>query len=359
MAITAKTRRLANELRAELVRVTDGHQRAMLDAWVRAWDEVAPDLRDTLEQIIREAKGGAVSHGALLRNARLRRSLAHIADRLDRLTRDAGVQVTGDLRGLIDAAGEAQAAIIASQLPGVGQDLVDLDAWSRVDTRQIDAIVRRTTEQITAAHYPISERAYAAVQRELTRGIASGANPRVTARRMVARAEGPFNGGLGRALTIARTETLDAYREASRLSQVEHADVLDGWQWQASLGKRTCPACLSMSGQVFPLSTPGPEGHQNCRCARLPVVKSWRDLGFDVDEPESVLPSSSDYFEGLTAAEQRDILGDTGYDAWKRGDWPMSQWAVKRETPGWRDSYVVARPPRPSSGSRAGRTRVA
>lgn len=357
MAITAQTVRLSERLRAQMVRITDAHDRAAILAWARAWDEVAPDLRDTIETLIRDAEDGYVSRTELLRNARLRRHLAHIADRLDALTTEHRIRVVGDLHALCETAAAAQTAIIASQLPRAQRaSTIDLDAWAKADPRQLDAIVRRTTEQITARHYPISDQAYAAVQRELVRGVAAGSNPRQTARRMVARAQDGFNGGLNRADTIARTETLDAYREATALGQRAHADVLDGWQWQASLSSRTCAACLSMNGSTWALTDPGPEGHQRCRCTRLPIVKSWADLGFDVPEPPSVLPSSADYFDGLSAADQQAILGQRGYDAWKRGDWPMSDWARKRSTDGWRDSWVPATPP---AGPRGTRSRVA
>lgn len=345
MAITTRTARLAARLRAELLRVTDAHERDILTAWTKAWGEVAGDLEDTLAKLITDAGDGRLSTATLLRNQRLQHQLAHIADRIDQLAADNQVRISGDLRDLLNTAGSAQAAIIASQLP-TDQDLVDLDTWSRVDTRQLDAIVRRTTEQITARHRPLTRQAYAAVQRELVRGVAAGSNPRANARRMVARAGERFDGGLGRALTIARTETLDAYRAASALGQAEHADVLSGWQWGASMGKRTCPACLAMNGQEFPLSTPGPEGHQNCRCARLPVVKSWADLGFDVPEPPDAMPSTQDFLNSLTASEQRELLGSARYDAWKRGDFPISKWATKRQTDGWRDSWVPTAPPK-------------
>lgn len=352
MAITQQTLRLTNRLRAELLRVTDGHQHDTISAWTRAWDEVATDLQTTIEKLLTDADGGRVSTTALLRNNRLRQQLAHIADMLDGLAHDNGVRVVGDLHALCEHAGAAQAAIIASQLPEQHRGDIDIDAWSKVDTRQLDAIVRRTTQQITSRHRALSPRAYSAVQRELVRGVAAGSNPRQTARRMVARAGERFDGGLGRALTIARTETLDAYRAASQLAQAPHADVLDGWEWGASMSKRTCPACLGMNGQTFPLSTPGPEGHQNCRCARLPVVKSWADLGYDVEEPPSVLPSTQDFLDSLSAREQRELLGSARFEAWQRGDFPVEKWATKRSTEGWRDSYVPARPPK-SSGTRA------
>lgn len=343
MAVTARTRRLTEQLRKDLLAQANAHDAAMIQAWARAWDEVAPDLEATLLQLIGE--GQEVSRATLLRSNRLRKVLAHIADELERLTEANRVAVTGDLRGIITQAGQAQAAIVASQLPAA-QRLVDTDAWSRVDKRQVDAIVRRSTQQITARHYRLSDQAYATVQRELVRGIAAGTNPRATARRIIKRTEGAFNGGHARALTIARTETIDAYRSAAKVAQDQHRDVLAGWVWEASMSSRTCRACMGMHGTEHPASEEGPLGHQNCRCARLPKVKSWRELGFDIDEPPSLIPDAGRYVESLSVADQEAMLGAAGRAAWARGDWPMEKWARRRSTDGWRDSYAPAPVPK-------------
>lgn len=349
MAVTARTLRLQRELEQSLAAVTDAQARALVSAWVDAWDEVAPDLHATLTDML--TAGTQVTRAQLLRSNRLRRVLAVIADHLEQLAKDAGVSITGDLRGVIDTAGSAQASVVDSQLPPGFMDPADLDTWSRVDDRQIRAIVTRTTQQVTSLTKPLSDEAYQAVRRELIRSIAAGSSPRDAARRMVARAERGFNGGLNRALTIARTEMLDAHRAAAALGQEAHADVLANWVWLASLSSRTCPACLAMHGTTHPLSEPGPYGHQQCRCSRMPTTKSWTELGFEgIEEPASLIPDAQGFFDGLSTADQKQILGAKAYDAWVRGDFPMDQWAVRRSNDGWRDSYVPARPPSPKGG---------
>lgn len=344
MPTTPEALRLEDQLRREFAQIVDAQTRDLVRAWAIAWDEVAPDLRDTLTQLLTDTEDARLTRTVLLRSKRLAKALSAIADELDRLSAVAGVRITRDLRAIVDQAGQAQARIISSMLP-VDQDLVDLDAWSQVNKRQIDAMVRRSTQQITSLRRPLSRTAYAAVQRELIRGIAVGSNPRATASRIVARAERGFNGGLSRALVISRTETIDAHRVAAAAGQKQHADVLAGWVWLASLSSRTCPACLSMHGTVHPLSEPGPLGHQQCRCARMPQTRPWSELGFDVDEPEDLTPDADEFFERLTPADQKKILGQDGYQAWSSGDFPRSAWATRRETAGWRDSYVPATPP--------------
>jgi hypothetical protein len=238
-------------------------------------------------------------------------------------------------------------------LPPGTFDPRSLATWSRVDERQIEAIVRRTTERITSRTRALSRESQSAVRRELIRAVASGSNPRVTAQRIVSRAEGRFNGGLSRALVISRTEMLDAHRAAAAVGQAQHADVLAGWIWLSALDSRTCPSCWGKHGSQHPASEPGPFDHQQGRCARMPVTKTWADLGIDLPEPPSVVPDASEVFGALTADEQRSVLGPARYEAFAAGRFPMDQWSVRRSNPGWRDSYAVA--PAPQSGGRVSR----
>lgn len=352
MAITRRTLQLEQQLRDGLARITDAHTRALVSAWADGWNETEEDLtRALLEQLL---AGDAVSRAQLLRSTRLRKALSLIEDNLRTLSREAGILIVGDLRGVVDAAGGAQASVIDSQLPPHSVDLVDLDAWSQVSERQIRAIVKRSTEQITSSLNPLAPQTFEVVRRELIRGVVSGSNPKETARRMVARAQQRFNGRLGltRALVISRTETLDAHRDAARLGQEQHTDVLTGWEWLAQLDSRTCPSCWARHGTLHPLDEPGPLDHHQGRCARCPRTKSWAELGFDIPEPPSIVPDAEAKFASLSVAEQLKILGPSRHEAWVLGRFPMWRWSARRSNAGWRDSYVPASPPKGGRSSR-------
>lgn len=352
MAVTAETLRVQAELRASLDHIVDNQTRDLVAAWADAWDEVAPDLTAALlEQLV---AGEQITRAQLLRSTRLRKALQVIKGQLQDLSDQAGVRIVADLQDVIDTAGAAQASVIDSQLPPNADQLVDLDAWSRVDGDQVAAIVQRSTEQITSLARPIPAEQYAILRRELIRGMAAGSNPRETARRIMRRTEGRFNGGLTRALVIARTETLDAHREAARLGRMAHADVLGGWTWLAKLDARTCPSCWAQHGSLHRLDEQGPNDHQQGRCTAMPTTKPWADLGIDIEEPPSLLPDAASEFAALSPAQQKAVLGPARHAAWVRGEFPMDLWSVRRTTDGWRDSYGVA--PAPSSGGRRSRS---
>lgn len=343
MSVTDDTLLLAAALKRDLQKITDQHTRDLVAAWARAWDEIRGDLDRALRDLADQAGEGRITRAAVRRSTRLREALNIATSELERLAQDAGIRIVGDLQAIVTAAGQAQHGLVASQLPPQGQHLAV--SWDRADRHALRAIVERSTEQVTSLTKPLSDDATAAMKRELIRGIAGGTNPRDTAVRMLARSEGAFNGGLTRALTISRTETLDAYRAGARLAQLLNNDVLAGWIWLADLDKRTCPACVSMNGSEHDLDEQGPDGHQNCRCTRLPLTKTWRELGFDLPEPASTLPDSRDWFDGLDQGEQVHLLGRGRFDAWTRGDLPISDWAVRRQNTGWRDSYVPVKVP--------------
>lgn len=341
MAVNDRTLALILAQRRELAAITDAQARDITAAWARAFDEINADMQAAITDMLADAGGDAARVSRIVRLRKANAALKIAADQLQRLAQASGVRISDDAVRVINAAVGGQAALVISQLPpGFTTNLL------RVDAGQMQAIVERTTQQITARHYALSQEATAAMKRELLRSIPIGDNPRTAARNIVNRVEGRFNGGLTRALTIARTESLDAYRTAAQRQQQTNADVLGSWQWVASLSARTCPACLSLHGSRHPLEEPGPEGHQNCRCARVPVTKTWRELGIDLDEAPSVLPDGGVWFNSQPAETQRKILGPTRYEAWRAGGYPREAWAVKRHTPGWRDSWVPSPVPR-------------
>lgn len=342
MSISAATLDVLDDYRTAATRITDAHTRTLVAAWVEAWNDIADELEDTLIGLA----VGDPTQSKLRRSRKLAAALDTIGSQLDDLARRTGLVIVGSLPSALEVAGTSSAAILRTQLPGipgVGSLIVD---WDRVDPRAIAAIINRTTGRIHASTLPLSDEAIVAMRRNLIRGLATGDNPRDTARRMLLDTEGTFNGGLSRALRISRTETLDAMRAAAAATDQANKTVTKAWEWVATLTERTCPACWGMHGQTFPLTTPGPLGHQNCRCTRVPVLASWKDLGFDgIEEPPSLMPDAEATFAGLPEADQVAILGPRRFQAWQAGNYPIGSWATRVENPDWRPSYHVSKAP--------------
>jgi hypothetical protein len=111
-----------------------------------------------------------------------------------------------------------------------------------------------------------------------------------------------------------------------------NSDLIAAVQWVSTLDSRTSPACRIRDTLKYKPGTHAPIGHKipwgsgpgrihwNCRSCSAPVTKSWRDLGFDIDElsPETrasmdgQVPADQTYNQWLakqSAKRQDEILG--------------------------------------------------
>lgn len=345
MATTRETLRLLRGMRIEVSATVDETTRALVRAWARAWDELSRDWQAAVTDLMTQSADGEwPSRYTVTRAERTLKALDATRNALLDLGDTAGVRIVETLPDLTSQAALWEARLIGSQMPpraGTAAELVT--RFDRINPASLEQIVRRTTGQITSLLLPLSIEATAAMHALLIRGIAVGDNPRTVARQMMRRLQGAFNGGLTRALVVARTEMLDAHRNAARAQDIANTNVLAGWQWVAQLDHRTCPSCWAQHGSEHPVDEAGPLDHQQGRCARVPLPKSWRQLGFDVPEPPSALPDARAVFDAMPEADQVAVMGAPRLDLLRSGQMQWGDLSVRRSTIGWRDSYA----PRP------------
>jgi SPP1 gp7 family putative phage head morphogenesis protein len=340
MAVTPETLRLVDGMRVQIDTTVDATAADLIRAWAAAWDEVAGEWQAALADLVAGTTGGHwPTRGKVLRAERARRALEVTEAALDQVVAGSEARVLQAVPTLTVSAADWSARIVASQLPPLLPAGAAV-AFNRVDPAAVTSIVERTTEQIHALHYPLQRDAVREMKRTLVRGVAVGDNPRRAAGIMLQRTQGVFNGGRNRALVIARTEMLSAHRAASREADRANADVVGGWQWIASLDRRTCPSCWAKHGTTYPVDEDGPNDHQQGRCTGIPVTKSWTELGFNIDEPPSVLADAEATFKGLPEADQLAIMGRARLDLLNGGQASWADLSRRRTTPGWRDSYV-------------------
>lgn len=193
--------------------------------------------------------------------------------------------------------------------------------------------------------------AAAAARAALAEGLALGWNPKRIARRMVADARGLAT---ARARTIARTETMRAWRAAHHATYQQNADVVGGWVWHSARDRRTCALCWSMHGTVHPVDEPM-AAHVNCRCRpialpdlppralhdyvaytteRLP--KGMRGGG---KAPRGAVPHDASPGERLFAtlpdADRRVILGAARYRLYQAGQLRLADVVGYHDSPVW------------------------
>jgi SPP1 gp7 family putative phage head morphogenesis protein len=181
--------------------------------------------------------------------------------------------------------------------------------------------------------YRLIEAAYPemvdAVTRELVVGIAEGTPVREIARGIVAMWGQHMGMPLIRALTIARTETLRAYR-AANADQMKTAGIKT-YIRRCALSDRTCPACLALDGKEYPTDELFVI-HPNCRCFMAPKIP-----GIDY----SKFKTGKEWFYQLPEARQRAIVGPGKYD-WLTSGGDFEKLATVKHDDTWGDTIRQA-----------------
>ncbi len=137
-----------------------------------------------------------------------------------------------------------------------------------------------------------------------------------------------------------RTMVMGIANEARHKTLSEDSDVVKGFQWIATLDGRTCADCAARDGLTWDLEGNGLDGntfpyetppiHPSDRCTLTPVLKSWEELGFDLEEMDDSTRASMDgqvpdklnfeeWFDTKGAAFQAKWLGPGRYELWQKG----------------------------------------
>lgn len=85
------------------------------------------------------------------------------------------------------------------------------------------------------------------------------------------------------AATLARTITNHVATQAREAVYRQNRDIMEGYEWVATLDSRTSLICASRDGTIYPfgndpIKNPKPPAHFSCRSTIVPVVKSQFSL---------------------------------------------------------------------------------
>lgn len=165
------------------------------------------------------------------------------------------------------------------------------------------------------------------VGRTLLGGIASGRSVDELARDLRSVA----NLSRHRALTIARTESIRAYREAGHQTALQNSQVLIGWIWQSTRDRRTCAACLAMHGTFFELSE-RLSSHPNCRCVPIYISRAWAQ---SPQRMARLTETGEDWFSTQSLEVRRQVLGIAGAEAYDAGRVKLQSFVGHGRHPRW------------------------
>jgi SPP1 gp7 family putative phage head morphogenesis protein len=315
--------KVADRFRSRLLSHDEKASGEVADAYLLAYRRIRPQIDKLITQIrLARLSGGIVDTAWLVaRRDRLEAlqqqivtELTHFAPQAARLTSNA--QSSAVESGISDSinlihAGAGNHPFKMATAPG-----------TRVSSRAVESIVGFASDgsPLSNLFRALGPSAARRVREQLITGVTLGYSTDKLASTM----RDAFGNDMARALTIARTETLRAYREASRLTYAENADLLDGWIWRSARTSRTCALCWAMDGtQHAPDETMA--SHPNCRCVMIPLVK-----GSDTSREKG-----STAFEKLPPAEKESVLGPAKHDAYLAGDLHLTDLVGERRDPRW------------------------
>jgi len=330
----AELDRLAARFRADLLAQENRATSRMVRAYSAATARLNRDLARITKRIEEaQAAGEPLGISWLFQQERLASLKRETEAQVAAFARDAAQETAERQAQAVAAATEQAPQLVTAALgPGPASAIAGVNAsFARLPTSALEELVgrlgdgsplRRLFGELPAM---VSER----LETALVAGLAGGMSPRVIAREA---ADG-VNLGLNRALLISRTEVLRAHREASRRSYEANADILEGWVWTAQLGPRTCASCWALHGSFHSLDERLDE-HPAGRCSAIPRTRSWQELGyFGIEDTRPEVEVGSDLFARQDEGLQRAVLGNAGFEAYRRGDVRLTDFVAQRDNP--------------------------
>lgn len=246
---------------------------------------------------------------------RLEALLKEIRTTLQETYNEAGAELKQQMLDFAGVQTEATAAMIATQLP-VSYNIAQASA------EQLAAIVNTAPITVGADKKLLLEEIFkslAAGKEEMIRGaIRMGMVEGETIDQMVRRLKGTRanqykDGALEvsrrHAETMTRTIVNHTSNQAMQATYKNNAEVVKGWVFTATLDGSTSLTCRALAGTVWPIGEgPIPPRHISCRSIAVPELKSWREMGIDLDE----LPP------GMRASKDGPVSADISMDSWMR-----------------------------------------
>lgn len=276
--------------------------------------------------------------GPSYRQARLARLLAAVQERIDEYGAMLEKELIPEFQQL--AVDESKFGVhLLNDLPPVALDVVTpASALLRAAVTSRPFQGRLLREWV--AEHPAAVRLR--LRNAIRMGVAQGETidqivRRVRGTRAAGYADGIMEVNRRGAEAMVRTAVSHTVNAARAITYEENADLVKGVRWVATLDSRTSQTCISLDGQVFPLSSgPRPPAHVNCRSSTAPVLKSWKELGIRLPEAPDGTRASMD---GQVAAKttygdwlktrsrdfQDEVLGPTRAELWRSGKVPLEK----------------------------------
>ena len=289
-----------------------------------AYSEIARRLKLDLDALTRDIEA-AQRAGKTVNRDWLRRSL-----RYQSLIRQAQIEISAYSNGALRFIESRQRSAIdlgqdhAADLIQRGTDIT----FARLPSEAINEMVGVLEDGSPLSK--VLDRLAGDAARDLRQGLIVGLGSGHGAEKIARNLRTALDIPRWKALQVARTEMMRAYRQSTLQTYAANGDVLDGWVWTSTLSTRTCLACWALNGTFFPLSKQFFPAHVSCRCTSIPSIR-----GVNTN-----MQSGSVAFANLPAAQQQTILGPSRYDMFQKGT-PLEDFVILTRDKDWGGAYQV------------------
>lgn len=328
---------LVSRFRRELLQGERQASAAMVRAYGQAWGVIQGRINNLVAEYNRSG-GVDVGPAWLYQYERLTTLRQQVEQELQQFAKFAEGSITDSERQVIDAARQHTEQLT---LAGMGPRPVGLeDDGAALFAAGFNQLPRGAVTNLVG--FLLDGSPLAVLLGELpgtgaqivSDGLLQGLMLGQGARQIASNIRAGLGGELARALTIARTETLRAYRESSHQTYQANAHLVKGWIWRSARNVRTCGSCWAMDGTEHTLDE-RLDDHPNGRCFEVPVTKTWKEMGYDVPEAVQAKSTGIEAFGKLSAADQLTILGPAKFAAWRDGAFQLSDLVGRRWDARW------------------------
>lgn len=273
-----------------------------------------------------------------------RRLSARLAARLVRIEargRDLGPRVTARIEAMLREVRETVLEFFGGIQQSFGGRMRDA---AKIEARHQQRMLQRAFASAQVAALPNLNTVAAIVNQFPIRGMAFAQWVETGADRTAARIQSAVRLGIveGRTLDeivrdlrqsvggtahglrfLVSTTTNHVMTQARESVFVANERLLEGVQWVSTLDSRTTDICIQRDGNVYPVGDgPRPPAHGSCRSTTVAVIKGAEEFFGERASMFGPVPERvtyADWFKGLSAAQQNEIIGKTRGIAYRAG----------------------------------------
>lgn len=298
--------------------------RRIVEAYTRSFRKMEQNIRVLTEKIARaRATGQYISPSWAFQIDRYQTLQRQITNEVTRIAGTVEQTITTNQTAAVQQAVANTGTLIEMGAQSTGVSV----SFSQLPTAATESIVGFLSDgsPLKGLLDKLPGMAGQAVAEALTDGITRG----LGATKIASNIRNALGGNMTRAMTIARTETMRAYREATSRTFNQNRDILVGWVWVASFSRRTCASCLALAGSVHRLDE-RMESHPRCRCVAQPLLRGQA----------VTIQKGDEWFATQPEEIQRAILGsNVALNAYRDGRVTLTDFVGRQNSPQWGQPY--------------------